>query len=57
VGQPRDGNPKLSFGLFDTESFDYKNVRLSYDVAGAARKIRKTDGLPNRLADRLESGT
>ena len=57
VGQPRDGNPKLSFGLFDTESFDYKNVRLDYDVAGAARKIRNADALPNRLADRLENGT
>jgi len=57
VGQPRDGTPKLSFGLFDTEAFDYENIRLSYDVAAAARKIRNTEDLPNRLADRLESGT
>lgn len=57
VGQPRDGNPKLSFGLFDTETFEYKNVRLDYDVAGAARKIRNAEDLPDRLADRLENGT
>lgn len=56
VGQPRDGTPKLSFGLFDTEAFDYENVRLDYDVAAAARKIRTADGLPNTLADRLEEG-
>lgn len=57
VGQPRDHNPKLSFGLFNTETFDYSNVRLDYDAATAARKVREADGLPNRLADRLESGT
>jgi predicted phosphodiesterase len=56
VGQPRDGTPKLSFGLFDTESFDYENVRLDYDAAAAAHKIRGAEGLPNRLADRLEKG-
>lgn len=56
VGQPRDQDPKLSFGIFDTESFEYKNVRLSYDVDKAAQKIRITDALPNRLADRLYEG-
>lgn len=56
VGQPRDGTPKLSFGLFDTEDFTYENVRLDYDVAAAARKIRNADRLPNTLADRLEEG-
>jgi predicted phosphodiesterase len=56
VGQPRDGNPKLSFGLFDTDTFEYENVRLDYDVATAARKIRQADRLPNTLADRLEEG-
>lgn len=57
VGQPRDGTRKLSFGLFDTEAFAYENVRLDYDVAAAARKIRSAEGLPSRLADRLEHGT
>jgi len=56
VGQPRDQNSKLSFGLFDTDTFDYKNVRLSYDIETAAGKIRDTDALPNRLADRLFEG-
>jgi predicted phosphodiesterase len=56
VGQPRDQNPKLSFGLFDTDTYDYRNVRLSYDVDAAAQKIRDADALPNRLAARLREG-
>jgi predicted phosphodiesterase len=56
VGQPRDQNSKLSFGVFDTDDFEYQNVRLSYDIDGAARKIRDADALPNRLADRLYEG-
>jgi predicted phosphodiesterase len=56
VGQPRDQNPKLSFGLFDTDAFEYHNVRLRYDVDGAAQKIRETDALPDRLATRLYEG-
>jgi len=56
VGQPRDQNSKLSFGLFDTDTFEYQNVRLNYDVDGAAQKIRDADALPNRLAARLYEG-
>ncbi len=56
VGQPRDQNPKLSMGLFDTDTFEYENVRLSYDIDGAAQKIRNTDALPDRLATRLYEG-
>ena len=56
VGQPRDQNPRLSFGLFDTEAFEYHNVRFSYDIDGAAQKIRNADALPNRLAARLYEG-
>jgi predicted phosphodiesterase len=56
VGQPRDQNPKLSFGLFDTAACEYHNVRLSYDVDAAAQKVRDADALPNRLAARLHDG-
>ena len=55
VGQPRDGNPKLSFGFFDTESGSYQNVRVGYDIDTAAEKIRKA-GLPRTLAERLYHG-
>ncbi len=55
VGQPRDSNPKLSFGLFDTDTFEYKNIRIDYDIRSASEKIRK-EGLPLHLADRLFKG-
>jgi len=55
VGQPRDGNPKLSFGLFDTHEWSYENIRIEYDIKGAAEKI-KAAGLPSVLAGRLFQG-
>lgn len=55
VGQPRDGNPQLSFGLLDTEKWKYENIRLSYDAEKAARKIIAA-GLPPVLGERLMVG-
>jgi len=55
VGQPRDGNPNLSFGIFDTDRWTYENVRASYDIKSASEKIARA-GLPQALADRLWSG-
>jgi diadenosine tetraphosphatase ApaH/serine/threonine PP2A family protein phosphatase len=55
VGQPRDGDPRLAFGLFDSDNFVYSLIRLEYDVDTASKKIEK-EGLPQRLADRLFRG-
>jgi putative phosphoesterase len=55
IGQPRDGDWRTSFGLFDTEAWTYEQVRVEYDVKTAAAKIRKA-GLPKALADRLLVG-
>jgi diadenosine tetraphosphatase ApaH/serine/threonine PP2A family protein phosphatase len=55
VGQPRDGNPNLSFGIFDSEQWSYRNLRAEYDFKTAAKKIRDA-GLPRALADRLTIG-
>jgi diadenosine tetraphosphatase ApaH/serine/threonine PP2A family protein phosphatase len=55
VGQPRDGNPMLSFGLLDTEKWKYENIRLPYDAETAARKIIAA-GLPPVLGERLMVG-
>ena len=55
VGQPRDRDPRLAFGLFDTETFEYESVRLHYDVARTASKIREA-GLPESLSKRLLRG-
>ena len=55
VGQPRDNNPKLSFGLFDTELWEYRNIRVEYDTKSASEKIAK-EGLPEFLASRILEG-
>ncbi len=52
VGQPRDKDPRLSFGIFDDEKQTFEVIRLEYDNQKAAQKIRKA-GLPAYLADRL----
>jgi diadenosine tetraphosphatase ApaH/serine/threonine PP2A family protein phosphatase len=55
VGQPRDGDSRLSFGMFDSERWHYDNIRLEYDVEQARRSILEV-GLPRILGDRLRAG-
>ena len=55
VGQPRDGNSRLSFGIFDSESWNYRNIRSEYPIQIAAEKILRA-GLPRALSDRLPLG-
>ena len=55
VGQPRDRNPAACYGLLDEADNTLTYVRVPYDVASAARKIRDA-GLPAVLAARLEQG-
>ena len=52
IGQPRDPDKRLSFGLYEDAQNTFEIVRLLYDAAKAAVKIRKA-GLPSFLADRL----
>lgn len=55
VGQPRDGNPKASFAVLDTDSLKAEVVRVDYDIDKAAKKIIDA-GLPPILAERLKAG-
>ena len=55
VGQPRDGNPMLAFGIFDSTAWDYELIRSEYDIQGAAEKILNA-GLPRELGYRLMYG-
>jgi len=55
VGQPRDGDPRSSYALYDQELETVSIIRVSYDVASAQEKIREA-GLPSLLADRLSVG-
>jgi diadenosine tetraphosphatase ApaH/serine/threonine PP2A family protein phosphatase len=54
VGQPRDGDPRLSYVLFDGRALTF--VRLEYDHAAAAAAIRAVPELPEFLAERLSAG-
>ncbi len=55
VGQPRDRNPAACYALIDEAQNTLTYIRVPYDVASAARKIREA-GLPPVLAARLEQG-
>ncbi len=55
VGQPRDGDPRAAYAIFEPEAGGYTLLRVAYDVERAAGKIRRA-GLPEALAQRLETG-
>jgi len=55
VGQPRDGNPKAAYVVYDVFDSTIELRRLDYDIPKAQAKIRAA-GLPERLAERLDYG-
>ncbi|MFT4173034.1 MAG: metallophosphoesterase family protein [Rhodocyclaceae bacterium] len=55
VGQPRDGDPRAGYAVFDTDAGRLTFHRVAYDIAGAAAAIRAA-GLPEFYAERLEIG-
>ncbi|MDP2954325.1 MAG: metallophosphoesterase family protein, partial [Chloroflexota bacterium] len=55
VGQPRDGNPKASYALYDAEAGLLWHYRVPYDMAVTQEKMMK-EHLPPRLAARLSYG-
>jgi diadenosine tetraphosphatase ApaH/serine/threonine PP2A family protein phosphatase len=55
VGQPRDGNPKACFCVYDDKESSIDFIRLDYEIDKTREKIIKA-GLPVFLADRLKKG-
>jgi diadenosine tetraphosphatase ApaH/serine/threonine PP2A family protein phosphatase len=55
VGQPRDGDPSAAYLMIDTTPLQATWLRVPYDIATAAEKIRAA-GLPIGLAERLFVG-
>ena len=55
VGQPRDGDARAAFGIFETGTRTLSVIRVPYDVATAQAKIIAA-GLPEVLAQRLAIG-
>lgn len=54
VGQPRDFDPRASYVLVHSDRVQF--VRVEYDVAATASKIKAIEALPDWLADRLYEG-
>jgi diadenosine tetraphosphatase ApaH/serine/threonine PP2A family protein phosphatase len=54
VGQPRDGDPRAAFMIYDTER-GFTFYRIGYDIEKTQEKIIKA-GLPHYLATRLAFG-
>jgi predicted phosphodiesterase len=54
-GQPRDGDARAAYAIYDTGASEVTYYRVAYDVAGAQKKILAA-GLPAILADRLAVG-
>jgi diadenosine tetraphosphatase ApaH/serine/threonine PP2A family protein phosphatase len=54
IGQPRDGDSRLSYVLFDGRAITF--VRLEYDIRRAMADIQAVPELPDYLAERLKVG-
>src|SRR5262249_50417597 len=55
VGQPRDGDPRAAYLMWDPDGATLEHVRLDYDIEAAGARIRQA-GLPAFLAERLRWG-
>ncbi len=55
VGQPRDGDPRAAYALWDSDSHLLSLRRVKYDIKTAQKRIADA-GLPHHLAERLSAG-
>ena len=55
VGQPRDGDPRASYAIYDSERQMVQLYRVTYDIEATQKKIMAS-GLPIQLLTRLETG-
>lgn len=55
VGQPRDGDPRACYCIYDTEKKVVEVKRIAYDLETARKKIIAA-GLPAALGNRLLTG-
>ena len=55
VGQPRDGDPRSSYAIYDSTEGTLQRRRVTYDIAKTQRKMTLA-GLPPPLISRLDLG-
>jgi len=56
VGQPRDGDPRAAYVIYDTDAGKVDLIRVKYDNKAAGFAIRKA-GLSESLSKRLMTGS
>ena len=54
VGQPRDGDPRSCYVIYDGESVEWR--RVEYNVEATRNLIYRNPNLGNHLGDRLTLG-
>ena len=55
VGQPRDGDPRAAYAIYDEAERVIYSYRIPYDIAAVQKKM-VTSGLPEFLSMRLSEG-
>jgi diadenosine tetraphosphatase ApaH/serine/threonine PP2A family protein phosphatase len=55
VGQPRDGDPRASYAVYDSDAGSITLHRVEYEIA-ATQKVMAEEGLPRWLIERLSAG-
>ena len=55
VGQPRDGDPRAAYVIFDSDTQRVEMHRVEYPVTRTQQKMA-TAGLPDPLIRRLSAG-
>ena len=55
VGQPRDGDPRAAYALYDGEAQTITHHRVPYDIAATQQRMTAA-GLPQYLVERLAIG-
>jgi predicted phosphodiesterase len=56
VGQPRDGDPRAAYALYDLDTQTVEFRRIAYDIAQTQQQMRAA-GLPDPLVTRLARGS
>jgi len=55
VGQPRDGDPRASYAIYDSDTRSVTHYRIPYDISATQSRMME-HGLPMRLIARLQYG-
>ncbi|NPA30771.1 MAG: metallophosphoesterase family protein [Chloroflexi bacterium] len=56
VGQPRDGDPRAAYAIYDPDVGTWTWHRVPYDIEEAIRRFERVPALPARFARRLREG-